>query len=141
MSSLEDVSQTTRKRKVTEFCKNFKDSKEKYFPQIRLVTDPDKHLAYCHVPKVASSAWMLIFARLHQDQFKFDKQSDEHVMLEELLESGQLHEMMLKNFSIIISGSGEKQDVFKFVFLRHPFERLVSGGLPGSEKGQMANLV
>ncbi len=132
LTTLKDSTQVTRKAKVKEFCKHYKNSKSKYFPKIVLVTDPEKSLAYCHVPKVASSAWMLIFAELNQNTFfrhqvpPFNKSSD-HVF-EELLESGKLHEMMLKNFSIQFSettGFPEKVESFKFIFLRHPFERLV----------------
>ena len=132
LSSLEeDATQVLRKRKVEEFCKNFKNNQSKYFPEIVLVTDPEEKLAYCHVPKVASSAWMLVFAELNQnklrDQVSALNKSSDHVF-EELLESGQLHEIMLKNFSIKFSenkSSSAKQESFKFLFLRHPFERLV----------------
>ena len=58
------------------------------FSRIRFVTDPDKALAFCHVPKAASSSWMQVFAGLNQLQKREDL-IKEYLSEEELL-SGQL---------------------------------------------------
>jgi hypothetical protein len=49
------------------------------------------------------------------------------------MKNGRLHEIMLKNFSEILDFKAKltspiivSNETFKFVFVRHPFERLVS---------------
>ena len=78
-------------------------------------------LAYCHVPKVASTSWMFTFAKLNG----IDK--DE---ITNLLKSTQQHDHMASKFAIKIENSADisnfsRSDVYTFTFVRHPFERLV----------------
>ena len=35
------------------------------YTTVTLVTEPSHTLGYCHVPKVASSSWMLAFAKMN----------------------------------------------------------------------------
>jgi len=61
------VAQLQRIQNAKDFCKNSSqilptNKKSK----VVLVTDPEQRLAYCHVPKVASSAWMIIFSDLNR---------------------------------------------------------------------------
>ena len=62
---LEYDTQLVRKERVKMLCQNSSNKKTK-FQKVTLVTNPDKTLAYCHVPKAASSAWMLIFAHINK---------------------------------------------------------------------------
>jgi hypothetical protein len=67
-SNLNDT-QTLRKEGIEQYCLNSRNKKAK-FERVILVTNPDKTLAYCHVPKAASSAWMLIFSQMNKLQSK-----------------------------------------------------------------------
>jgi len=61
------VAQIQRMKNAKDFCKNSSQilpTKKK--SKVVLVTDPEQRLAYCHVPKVASSAWMIIFSDLNR---------------------------------------------------------------------------
>ena len=89
-----------------------------------ITTEETKRLAYCHVPKVASSAWMLTFAEMNHL---------EKSVVENLQKNLALHGMLMTNFSILVDSNSEKEisdintsNLYKFVFIRHPFERLVS---------------
>ena len=87
-----------------------------------ITTENTNQLAYCHVPKVASSSWMLTFAEMND----LDKN-----LTETLHKKLALHGMLMTNFSITIQNAKELEDInrsklYKFVFIRHPFERLVS---------------
>ena len=62
---LEYDTQLVRKERVKMLCQNSSNKKTK-FQKVTLVTNPDETLAYCHVPKAASSAWMLIFAHINK---------------------------------------------------------------------------
>ena len=87
-----------------------------------ITTEKTHRLAYCHVPKVASSSWMLTFA----DMNHLNKTETEN-----LHKKLALHGMLMTNFSIQVSTAKEiedmnKSNLYKFVFIRHPFERLIS---------------
>ena len=88
-----------------------------------MTTEPNKELAYCHVPKVASSSWMLTFAEMNL--------VDNETMMREFKKNA-LHDLLLSSkYSIITKKYDDINNVnnlqlFKFVFIRHPFERLVS---------------
>ena len=57
-----DKVQLHRMKSIRRFCKSSKiREKTKYNDEITLVTDSEKRLGYCHVPKVASSAWYEIY--------------------------------------------------------------------------------
>ena len=87
-----------------------------------LTTEKRHQLAYCHVPKVASTSWMLTFAEMNH------LKNNE---TENLTKKLSLHGMLMTNFSTLVSTPKEIEDInssrlYKFVFLRHPFERLIS---------------
>ena len=52
------------------------------------MTDPEKRLAYCHVPKAASSSWMSVFADLNGIEER--KDLVEEFLTGEDLETGYL---------------------------------------------------
>ena len=82
------------------------------------VTEPKNLLGYCHVPKVASTLWMSNFAGMNMlDQ----------TMIEEKLKAMSLHDYLFSKFSKSYpKNSDDISKLFTFVFIRHPFERLVS---------------
>lgn len=84
---------------------------------VRLITSRDKTVAYCHVPKAASTSWMVAFAQLNQVQ---DYQ--------QLIERGLLHGELLNHFGIDYDqiDSDASNQTFTFTFIRHPFQRIVS---------------
>ena len=87
-----------------------------------ITTEKTHRLAYCHVPKVASSSWMLTFA----DMNHLNKNETEN-----LHKNLALHGMLMTNFSVQVITSKEVEDMnksnlYKFLFIRHPFERLIS---------------
>ena len=91
------------------------------FPGATLITEKKDLLAYCHVPKAASTSWMLTFADMNlvplNDILRFYK-------------SMQLHDHLYNHFSIKLNHTKDKEEnllkLYKFIFLRHPFERIVS---------------
>ena len=91
--------------------KSSQNSKD--FDTIRLITDKNQSVAYCHVPKAASTTWMVAFAKVHQVN-----------NYTEMLQRVALHEALLENFAI----DDEKLEskTFTFTFIRHPFHRIVS---------------
>ena len=92
-------------------------------PQVILTTEPKGKLAYCHVPKAASSSWMLAFAELNLV---------DHDEMISLFKTKSLHDHLLSSrFSEFARSYDDinalnNLEMFKFVFVRHPFERLVS---------------
>ena len=72
------------------------------------------------MPKVASSAWMLTFADMNPIP------TDD---VTGMFKSGTLHDYMWSKFSVKVakpSDISRLSNLYKFVFIRHPFERLVS---------------
>ena len=91
-------------------------------PTAVITTEKTNQLAYCHVPKAASSLWMLAFA----DMNYLNKNETQR-----LHKKLALHGMLMTNFSTQITSQNEIEELnnsnlYKFVFIRHPFERLVS---------------
>merc|ERR1712083_403753 len=84
--------------------------KSDFESNVRLITDHNKSVAYCHVPKAASTTWMVAFAKNNYMTNIF-----------ELLERSKLHEEILKNFTIDAETLEESSDIFTFTFIRHPF--------------------
>ena len=88
-----------------------------------ITTEMTHQLAYCHVPKVASSLWMVAFAEMN---------SMDKTQTESLLKRNALHGAIMTNFSFPLQDDEKEietfnnSDLYKFVFIRHPFERLVS---------------
>ncbi len=81
---------------------------------MRLITDANQSLAYCHVPKAASTSWMAAFAKLN-------KVANYHL----LLEADTLHDQLLTSFAVDADRVDHNR-TFTFTFLRHPFDRIVS---------------
>ena len=85
-----------------------------------LVTEPTKHLAYCPVQKSGSRTWMMAFAEMN---------------LVEGPKTRGIRDTYLKLASqeySIYAGTYQQMDalndlsLFKFIFIRHPFDRLGS---------------
>lgn len=75
-------------------------------------------LGYCHVPKVASSAWMTMFAELN-----FMSKG----LVKDKLKTMSLHDYIFNRYSLVFPNDAvQLSKLYKFVFIRHPFERLVS---------------
>jgi hypothetical protein len=77
---------------------------------------PPQRLAYCHVPKAASTWWLSILETISDDNTTrrvFDEDDGDDA----------LHRRMLHG---VRKGSELPDDVFKFTFVRHPFRRIVS---------------
>jgi len=142
--------QDLRKEIISNYCSQRKILEEKSSQNfVTLVTNPLGTIGYCHVPKVASSGWMTVFAKANnvQETLKhsdpegrqnyshfsaivfqiyllFSSQDD----LDLLLQRGELHKLMLANFSLELNVKLlpllPQVNIFKFIFIRHPFERL-----------------
>ena len=81
--------------------------------EIKFISDRREKLKYCHVPKAASTTWMLAFAKLnHLKNYS------------QLSEMGTLHAAMFSQFGM--TDKDIRLGAFKFTFIRHPFERIVS---------------
>ena len=80
---------------------------------INFVGDKNSQWAYCHVPKAASTTWMLALAQINQVE-----------NFTQLMNEGLLHGHMMHEFGI--PETRLNKEAFTFTFLRHPFERLVS---------------
>ena len=78
-----------------------------------MITDENKSLAYCHVPKAASTTWMVAFAK-----------TNSVANFTEMLQRVALHEALLEKFAI--DGEKLESNTFTFTFIRHPFHRIVS---------------
>ena len=90
------------------------------YPGATLITEHKDILAYCHVPKVGSSLWMTTFADMNIIPVGETKR---------MLKSKSLHDHMWSTFSINVTNSEDiatLSNLYKFVIVRHPFERLVS---------------
>lgn len=83
---------------------------------VNLVTDKAGLIAYCHVPKVASTAWMTTLAKINGLM--------NTSAIEGLSAGGLLHAVMQNNYGT--RPDDLSPDAFVFTFVRHPFERLVS---------------
>lgn len=73
-----------------------------------LVLDPDLHVAYCHIPKAASTWWLNVFAKRLNINVQ-DANDD-------------LHRLLLRRNN---SATAEN-DSFNFIFVRHPLARIIS---------------
>ena len=79
-----------------------------------ITTEKTNHLGYCHVPKVASSSWMLTFAEMNH----LNKN-----LTNDLHERMALHGLIMTNFSIAIRNGNDIEDMnnsnlYKFIFVR-----------------------
>ena len=88
---------------------------------VKFISDTNNLMEYCHVPKAASSTWMYALA-------KINKLTPDINELKELLQKGTLHGIMFEkygHFEDDLPDNGSSA-AFKFTFVRHPFERIVS---------------
>ena len=87
---------------------------------VKFISDTNNFMEYCHVPKAASSTWMYALA-------KINKLTPDMNELKELLQKGMLHGIMFEKYGHFEDDlPGDDNSVFKFTFVRHPFERIVS---------------
>ena len=83
-----------------------------------MITEPQGMLGYCHVPKVASTTIMTSFAEMNFLEYD---------AIEKYLKELSLHDHLIEKFSLRFPSDVLKlSDLFNFVFLRHPFDRLAS---------------
>lgn len=113
--------QEERKQRLKEFCKSYK-KKNKQLPKesFHHVIVSDKYkLLYCYIPKVACTQWKKIFLILHDRTQGI--QYNEH---EKYHEKWRFN--ILSQYS---EGAIRKRlrHYYKFLFVREPFERLLSG--------------
>ena len=102
-----------RKQVSKSLNRNSKKSLTSTKDEVHFVTDKSGKWAFCHVPKAASTTWMLALAQINQvDNFTA------------LMENGELHGYMLHEFGM--PETNLSKNALTFTFLRHPFERLVS---------------
>ena len=88
---------------------------------INFVSDKNSQWAYCHVPKAASTTWMLALAQINQVE-----------NFTQLMNEGLLHGHMMHEYGI--PETKLNKEAFTFTFLRHPFERLVSQNHRGAKR-------
>ena len=104
-------------------------------PGVTLITEPTKKIAYCHVPKVASTAWMLSFAEMNLIPVSIVKSMNK---------ANSLHEHLYNSFSEKVDNQSDLTRLLKFykiTFFRHPFERLVSAFHDKFIVGKQINLM
>ena len=88
-----------------------------------LVTEPTKHLAYCPVPKSGSSTWMMAFAEMNLIEGREARSP--------LGIRDTYMKLVSQEYSIYAGTYQHMNEVndlslFKFLFVRHPFDRLAS---------------
>ena len=87
---------------------------------VKFISDTNNFMAYCHVPKAASSTWMYALA-------KINKLTPDMNELKEMLQNGTLHGIMFEKYGHFEDDEDfDDSSAFKFTFVRHPFERIVS---------------
>ena len=74
-------------------------------PGVTLITEPTKKIAYCHVPKVASTAWMLSFAEMNLIPVSIVKSMNK---------ANSLHEHLYNSFSEKVDNQSDLTRLLKF---------------------------
>jgi len=102
--------QQERKRRVSAYCKTAKTTVLQPRSLNHFIVDNKHKIVYCYIPKVACTTWKKIIAQLVG------------------LKSKSVHE---QRFNLLSSQSKAKarsilQNYYKFLFVREPFERLLS---------------
>lgn len=102
--------QQERKRQVSDYCKTAKISALQPRTLNHFIVDNKHRIVYCYIPKVACTTWKKIMAHLVG------------------LQSKSVHQ---QRFNLLSSHSKAKahlilQSYYKFLFVREPFERLLS---------------
>jgi chondroitin 4-sulfotransferase 11 len=129
-----DEVQNWRQKLLQSQCSSSQVHHHSFQSKVTLLTDPQRTIAYCHVPKIATSSWMIVFGELN------DLKSSNN-FTNTPIENNSLHRAVLSQYSMNIypddssfndnlsneiQSDNETTPLYKFVFLRHPFERLVS---------------
>ena len=83
-----------------------------------LLTEPTRTMAYCDIPKSASQTWRDTFCRMNNIKFSNSSRSDCHEML--------YSKHSLRPTSIDELTQLNDLNIVKFMFVRHPLERLAS---------------
>ena len=82
-----------------------------------LSTEPTKQIAFCHVPKASSSTWMKAFGSMNHIKIRAGETDHKIVTSPNIsIHATTYYDMKLLN----------ELPQFKFIFVRHPFERLGS---------------
>ena len=84
---------------------------------VKFITDNDGLMAFCHIPKAASTTWMFTFAKINELTSNISE-------LQNMYKTGKLHAIMFDHYGFLEDTVPESS--FKFTFIRHPFERIVS---------------
>ena len=84
---------------------------------VKFITDNDGLMAFCHIPKAASTTWMFTFAKINELTTNISE-------LQNMYKTGRLHAIMFDHYGFLEDTVPENS--FKFTFIRHPFERIVS---------------
>ena len=105
-----------RRRRISLVCNNFlrrSSPRAPRHPLRSLLYDGVHGLAYCPIPKAASSFWTLTMARLDPAKVNVSGYKEAHVVAPNKI---GLPLTEVKNFTSLLS----------FAVVRHPFERLAS---------------
>ena len=102
--------QQERKRQVSAYCKTAKKSVLQPRSLNHFIVDNKHRIVYCYIPKVACTTWKKIMAHLVG------------------LKSKSVHELRFKLLSSYSKAKARSilQSYYKFLFVREPFERLLS---------------
>lgn len=102
--------QQERKRQVSAYCKTAKKSTLQRRSLDHFIVDNKHRIVYCYIPKVASTTWKKTMAHLVG------------------LKSKSVHELRFKLLSSYSKAKARSilQSYYKFLFVREPFERLLS---------------
>ena len=107
--------QEERKFKLYQFCKSFAQNHHKRSPYLaHHIYSNKKKVIYCYVPKVACTNWKRII-------YQFEKGINATI----LMNRQTIHKQSFKCISYT-SRYKLKRNYYTFLFVRHPFERLVS---------------
>lgn len=110
-----------RKRRLKKFCESYKKKNEQLAKESyhHVIVSEKYKLLYCYIPKVACTQWKKIFLILHDKTQGI--QYNEHE---------KYHEKWRFNYlSEYSEGAIQRRlrHYYKFLFVREPFERLLSG--------------
>ncbi|KAL9986222.1 hypothetical protein ACROYT_G000332 [Oculina patagonica] len=106
-----------RQATVTDFCKknNRIDEPVNTKDLDNIIVDEKFKILFCYIPKVSCSQWKTVLVQLHRPQPKYYVQDPRNFKF--------LHQYPTDQAKLIL------KSYFKFVFVREPFERLLSAYL------------
>lgn len=107
--------QEERKFRLYQFCNSFPQNRPKRSPYLaHHIYSDKKKVIYCYVPKVACTNWKRII-------YQFEKGINATI----LMDRQTIHKQGFKHISYA-NRYKLKRNYYTFLFVRHPFERLVS---------------